>query len=117
MKKEVWISDGSNKRVKQVKESFHEALLEHSKDMRINYYDFLLVAKKLAFRFEESSHLMALKNFFGKNKNSVLIKKLVDVLTLNQESLNARDEKMYVPAYSESSSSMFQTTISRPSRR
>lgn len=60
------------------------SLSEHCKDMRINYYDFLLVAKKLTFRFEESSHLMALKNFFSKNKNSVLIKKLVDALNVNQ---------------------------------
>lgn len=50
--------------------------------MKINYYDFLLVAKKLLFRFEESSHLMALKHFFSKNKNLIPIKKLVDTLSI-----------------------------------
>ena len=83
-KKELWISDPSVKKVKQVKDTFHHALTEQSKEARINYYDFLLVAKKLSFRFEESSHLMALKNFFSKNKNSLLIKKLVDSLSLSQ---------------------------------
>ena len=38
---------------------------------------------------------MALKNFFSKNKNSVLIKKLVDSLSLNQQGLNSKDDKMY----------------------
>lgn len=52
MKREVWITDTSNKRLRQIKESFHEALNEQAKESRINYYDFLLVAKKLAFRFE-----------------------------------------------------------------
>lgn len=75
--------------------------MEQQKDSRINYYDFLLVAKKLSFRFEESSHLMALKNFFSKNKNSILIKKLEDALAINQESLNSKDDKMYSSDYSQ----------------
>lgn len=37
---------------------------------------------------------MALKNFFGKNKNSLLIKKLVDSLNISQECLNSKDDKM-----------------------
>lgn len=54
------------------------------------------MAKKLSFRFEESAHLMALKNFFTKNKNSILTKKLIDTLCINQESLNIKDDKMYL---------------------
>jgi hypothetical protein len=65
-------------------------MMEQSKDQKINYYDFLLVAKKLSFRFEESSHLMSLKNYFAKNKNSVLTKKMGDLLCLSQESLHAQ---------------------------
>jgi hypothetical protein len=67
---------------------------EQTKELKINYYDFLLVAKKLNFRFEESSHLMALKNYFAKNKNSVLVKKIADLLCISQESLHAQEEKM-----------------------
>jgi hypothetical protein len=67
---------------------------EQTKEPRINYYDFLLVAKKLNFRFEESSHLMALKNYFAKNKNSVFVKKMADLLCVSQESLHAQEEKM-----------------------
>jgi hypothetical protein len=67
---------------------------EQAKEQRINYYDFLLVAKKLYFRFEESGHLMALKNYFAKNKNSVFIKKMSDLLCISQESLHAQEEKM-----------------------
>ena len=93
-KKDVWIFDPSNKRYRQIRESFNVALSDQSKELKINYYDFLLVAKKLSFRFEESSHLMALKNFFNKNKNSVPIKRLVDCLCVNQESLNSKDDKM-----------------------
>lgn len=63
---------------------------EQSKDQRINYYDFLLVAKKLSFRFEESSHLMALKNYFARNKNAVANKKIADLLCISQESLHAQ---------------------------
>lgn len=63
---------------------------EQSKDQKINYYDFLLVAKKLSFRFEESSHLMSLKNYFGRNKNTVTTKKLSDLLCISQESLHAQ---------------------------
>jgi hypothetical protein len=69
-------------------------LSEQSKDEAINYYDFLLVAKKLSFRFEESSHLMALKNYFGKNNNSVGVKKLADALCISHESLISKDDKM-----------------------
>jgi hypothetical protein len=64
-------------------------MLEQTKDQKINYYDFLLVAKKLSFRFEESSHLMALKNYFAKNKNAVQVKKIADLLCISQESLHA----------------------------
>ena len=59
-------------------------MMEQTKEQKINYYDFLLVAKKLSFRFEESSHLMALKNYFAKNKNSVLVKKISDLLCISQ---------------------------------
>jgi len=68
-----------------------DAMMEQTKDQRINYYDFLLVAKKLSFRFEESSHLMALKNYFAKNKNSVMVKKISDLLCISQESLHAQE--------------------------
>ena len=59
-------------------------MLEQTKDQRINYYDFLLVAKKMSFRFEESSHLMSLKNYFARNKNSVAVKKMGDLLCISQ---------------------------------
>jgi hypothetical protein len=59
-------------------------MYEQSKEQKINYYDFLLVAKKLSFRFEESSHLMALKNYFAKNRNAVLVKKMADLLCILQ---------------------------------
>lgn len=59
-------------------------MYEQSKEQKINYYDFLLVAKKLSFRFEESSHLMALKNYFAKNRNAVLVKKMADLLCISQ---------------------------------
>ena len=59
-------------------------MYEQSKEQKINYYDFLLVAKKLSFRFEESSHLMALKNYFSKNRNAVLVKKIADLLCISQ---------------------------------
>ena len=59
-------------------------MYEQSKEQKINYYDFLLVAKKLSFRFEESSHLMALKNYFSKNRNAVLVKKMADLLCISQ---------------------------------
>lgn len=113
-KKELWVNDPSNKKVKQVKDSFQHALTEQSKEARINYYDFLLVAKKLSFRFEESGHLMALKNFFSKNKNSILIKKLVDCLSLSQESLTSKDEKMYVHSNLGLLNSTFPITNSLP---
>lgn len=67
---------------------------DQTKETKINYYDFLLVAKKLSFRFEESSHLMALKNYFAKNKNQVLVKKIADLLCISQESIHAQEEKM-----------------------
>jgi hypothetical protein len=67
---------------------------DQTKESKINYYDFLLVAKKLSFRFEESSHLMALKNYFAKNKNQVLVKKIADLLCISQESIHAQEEKM-----------------------
>jgi len=59
-------------------------MLQQTKDQKINYYDFLLVAKQLNFRFEESGHLMALKNYFSKNKNVILIKKIADLLCVSQ---------------------------------
>ena len=59
-------------------------MYEQSKEQKINYYDFLLVAKKLSFRFEESSHLRALKNYFSKNRNAVLVKKMADLLCISQ---------------------------------
>lgn len=63
---------------------------EQTKEQKINYYDFLLVAKKLSFRFEESAHLMALKNYFARNKNSVPNKKIADLLCISQESLHTQ---------------------------
>jgi len=64
---------------------------EQTKDEKINYYDFLLVAKTLSFRFEESAHLMALKNYFSKNKNIVSIKKIADLLCISQESIHIQE--------------------------
>ena len=64
---------------------------EQSADQKINYYDFLLVAKKLSFRFEESGHLMNLKNYFAKNKNTVPIKKMADLLCVSQECMHAQE--------------------------
>lgn len=54
----------------------------------INYYDFLLVAKKLNFRFEESTHLMELRKYFFNNKNQLNNKKLVNILCIEEETLN-----------------------------
>ena len=73
-----------NAKYQKIKSSFLEIMHEQTKETKINYYDFLLVAKKLNFRFEESSHLMALKNFFAKNKNLVLMKKIADLLCISQ---------------------------------
>lgn len=60
------------------------ALREVSKESTTNYYDFLLVAKQLGFRFEEASHLMSLKNHFMKNKNTLDKRRLVDLLMVHQ---------------------------------
>ena len=79
-----------NIKYQRTKSAFVDAMQEQSKDQKINYYDFLLVAKKLGFRFEESSHLMALKNYFAKNKNNVVLKKMADLLCISQESLHAQ---------------------------
>jgi hypothetical protein len=53
----------------------------------INYYDFLLVAKKLNFRFEESSHLMELRKYFFAHKNMLSNKKLAGLLCVDDETL------------------------------
>jgi hypothetical protein len=55
------------------------ALEDQSKNL-INYYDFLLVAKKLNFRFEESAHLMELRKYFFTHKNQLLNKRLASLL-------------------------------------
>ena len=55
------------------------ALEDQSKNL-INYYDFLLVAKKLNFRFEESAHLMELRKYFFTHKNQLLNKRLSSLL-------------------------------------
>lgn len=66
----------------------------------INYYDFLLVAKKLNFRFEESSHLMELRKYFFANKNMLNNKKLANLLCIDEQTLKEVKndyipEKMY----------------------
>ena len=66
----------------------------------INYYDFLLVAKKLNFRFEESSHLMELRKYFFANKNMLNNKKLASLLCIDEQTLKEVKndyipEKMY----------------------
>jgi hypothetical protein len=73
----------------------------------INYYDFLLVAKKLNFRFEESAHLMELRKFFFSHKNQLLNKKLAGLLCVEEQSLaditpERLPEKMYACPKSES---------------
>ena len=59
-----------------------KSLEEHSPNT-INYYDFLLVAKALNFRFEESTHLMELRKFFFANGNSLSNKKLTSLLMID----------------------------------
>ena len=70
-----------DRRVAAIKAIFYRALEEHTQ-LFINYYDFLLVAKKLNFRFEESSHLMELRKLFFSNKNQLHNKKLVQLLCI-----------------------------------
>lgn len=60
---------------------------------------------------------MALKNYFAKNKNNVVLKKMADLLCISQESLHAQEDKMFHLFDIESSSSMCQTRSLRPSRR
>lgn len=73
-----------NKRLHDIRERFLAALREVSKEPATNYYDFLLVAKQLGFRFEEASHLMSLKNHFMRNRNLLDKRKLVDLLMVHQ---------------------------------
>ena len=40
-----------NAKYQKIKSSFLEIMHEQTKETKINYYDFLLVAKKLNFRF------------------------------------------------------------------
>jgi hypothetical protein len=88
------ISEGGRRSVKSVKDAFEFLLNEQSKGSTISYFDFLIVAKKLSFRFEESSHLMALKKFFNKYSNYVPIKKLTDSLCISKQSLIHTDGRM-----------------------
>jgi hypothetical protein len=74
----------------------------------INYYDFLLVAKKLNFRFEESAHLMELRKYFFSHKNQLLNKKLSALLCIEEQSLadvvpEHTPDKMYYSPYIASS--------------
>jgi len=77
-------SDIQNKRMHDIRERFMAALKEVSKESTTNYYDFLLVAKQLGFRFEEASHLMSLKNHFMKNRNLLEKRRLADLLMVHQ---------------------------------
>ena len=70
----------------QIRQSLFKALEEQSPH-EINYYDFLLVAKKLNLRFEESTHLMELRKFFFTHKNILNNKKLASLLLIDEESL------------------------------
>lgn len=70
----------------QIRQHFLRGLEEQSKTM-INYYDFLLVAKKLNFRFEESAHLMELRKYFFANKNTLNNKKLSSMLCIDEDTL------------------------------
>lgn len=56
---------------------------ETSKESFTTYYDFLLVAKQLGFRFEEAKHLMTLKNHFLKNHNQLDKRRLADLLMIH----------------------------------
>lgn len=77
-----------------VRALFLRALEEQSKNI-INYYDFLLVAKKLNFRFEESAHLMELRKYFFNHKNQLLNKKLAALLCIEEQSLaDVQPEKL-----------------------
>ena len=75
-----------DRRVAQIKELFFIKLEEQSKNT-INYYDFLLVAKHLNFRFEESAHLMELRRFFFSHKNVISNKRLVQLLCVDEETI------------------------------
>jgi hypothetical protein len=61
--------------------------MEQQSKNYITYYDFLLIAKKLNFRFEESTHLMELRKYFFKHKNSLQIKRLAQLLMVFNETL------------------------------
>lgn len=76
-----------------------QSLDEHSPNT-INYYDFLMVAKKLNFRFEESAHLMELRKYFFDNRNLLSNKKLAGLLCIDESTLKEINgqkmpEKMY----------------------
>ena len=80
-----------NYKYQKIKAAFVDAMQEQANDNKINYYDFLLVAKKLSFRFEESGHLMNLKNYFAKNKNAIQVKKMADLLCVSQECMHMQE--------------------------
>lgn len=89
----TWVGDPTvldeiiqDRRVIQVRQHFLRGLEEQSKTS-INYYDFLLVAKKLNLRFEESSHLMELRKYFFANKNVLTTKKLASMLCVDEDTL------------------------------
>ena len=86
------------KRLADLRAKFVDSLNDVAKDAVCTYYDFLMVAKQLGFRFEEASHLMTLKNYFSKHNNVLEKKKLAELLLLN---LSAQSEtssdKMYPP--------------------
>lgn len=75
-----------DRRIIHVRQLFLRGLEEQSRTM-INYYDFLLVAKKLNFRFEQSSHLMELRKYFFAHKNMLSNKKLAGLLCVDDETL------------------------------
>lgn len=81
-----WSGDPTDRRVSLIRQVFLKALDEQSRNM-INYYDFLLVAKKLNFRFEESTHLMELRKHFFSHKNQILNKKLAALLCVDEDTL------------------------------
>lgn len=72
-----------DKRMRQLRQQLSQALEQQSKHS-IGYYDFLLVAKKLDFRFELSDDLMALRKHFFKHKNQLPINRFVASLIVAQ---------------------------------
>lgn len=104
-----------------IRQVFLKALDEQSRNM-INYYDFLLVAKKLNFRFEESAHLMELRKHFFSHKNQILNKKLAALLCVDEDTLretvaDTLPDKMYRFSHAASYASGSAPRKSSPSSR